>query len=307
MLDLGWLCPVPLRVESARSLISTLPEPGFVDSNLPAYKLASKTVNYPGIEQRWLVVQSQERRESDLGKLSQKVTKAQSKAVEDFKKLSPEKFACEADAIKGLSKLFKQFKYHQINQSQVTQIKSKKKDSSGEISSEISATLFSQNESKINTGFPRAGPFIIATNLLDSNELAHDSILSEYKAQYKAQQSCQRGFAFLKDQLFFADSIFLKSPERRESLGMIMGLCLLVYTLGQRQIRTPLRESKSTVRNQLGKPTDLPSLPWTFQCFQSIYLVNLNQEKHICHWTQERDFIVNLLPYHCFPYYQLLT
>jgi transposase len=37
---------------------------------------------------------------------------------------------------------------------------------------------------------------------------------------------------------------------------MIMGLCLLVYTLAQRQIRTPLRESKSTVRNQLGKQTN---------------------------------------------------
>ena len=134
MSDLSWLCPVPLSVKPAQWLISTLPEPEFVDSNLPGYKLASKTVNYPGIEQRWLVVQNQERRESDLGKLSQKITKAQSKAVQDFKKLSPEKLACEADAIKGLSKLFKQFKYHQINHSKVTQIKSKKKDSSGEIS-----------------------------------------------------------------------------------------------------------------------------------------------------------------------------
>ena len=108
---------------------------------------------------------------------------------------------------------------------------------------EISAK-FSQNESKINTEFLRAGRFIFATNFLDSNELTHDSILNEYKAQ----QSCERGFAFLKDPLFFADSIFLKSPERIESLGMIMGLCLLVYTLGQLQIRTPLRESKSTVK-----------------------------------------------------------
>nr|WP_266889480.1 IS1634 family transposase [Trichormus azollae] len=166
----------------------------------------------------------------------------------------------------------------------------------------MSATV-SQNESKINTEFLRAWPFIIATNLLDSNELTHDSILSEYKAQ----QSCERGFAFLKDPLFFADSIFLKSPERIESLGMVMGLCLLVYTLGQRQIITPLRESKSTVKNQLGKPTDRPTLRWIFPCFQSIHLVTLNQEKHICYWTQERDFIVNLLPYHCFPYYQLVT
>jgi transposase len=123
--------------------------------------------------------------------------------VQDSEKLSPEKFACEADAIKGLSKLFKQFKYHQINQSKVTQIKSKKKDSSGEISSEISATV-SENGSKINTEFVRTGPFIIATNLLDFNELTHDSILSEYKAQ----QSCQRGFAFLKDQLFLQTVFF---------------------------------------------------------------------------------------------------
>ena len=101
MSDLSWLSPVPLSVRSAQWLIWILPETEFVNSNLPGYKLASKTVNYPGIEQRWLVVQSQERRESDLGKLSQRITKAESKAVQDLKKLSPEKFACEADAIKG--------------------------------------------------------------------------------------------------------------------------------------------------------------------------------------------------------------
>jgi hypothetical protein len=49
---------VPLSVKSAQWWISIFPEPEFVDSNLPGYKLASKTVNYPGIEQRWLVVQS---------------------------------------------------------------------------------------------------------------------------------------------------------------------------------------------------------------------------------------------------------
>ena len=58
---------------------------------------------------------------------------------------------------------------------------------------------------------------------------------------------------------------------------MIMGLYLLVYTLAQRQIRTAVRESKSTVKNQLGKPTDRPTLRWIFPCFQSIYLVTLNQ------------------------------
>jgi transposase len=148
-----------------------------------------------------------------------------------------------------------------------------------------------------------AGRFIIATNVLDSKELSNDSMLSEYKAQ----QSCERGFAFLKDPLFFADSIFLKSPERIESLGMIMGLCLLVYTLAQRQIRNALFNSKSTIKNQLGEATDRPTLRWIFQCFQCIHLVEYNNEKHVSNWTQDRDFILNLLPDDCCRYYQLVT
>jgi transposase len=305
MSDLRWLCRVPLSIKLAQLLISTFPESEFIDSNLRGYKFASKTVNYAGIEQRWLVVQSQERRESDLRKLSQKISKAESKAVQELKKLSQEKFACEADAIKALSKLSKQFKYHQIQETQVTEITSNqtsKKDISAGISYQISATV-SRNENKINTEVLSAGRFIIATNVLDSNELSQELMLSEYKAQ----QSCERGFAFLKDPLFFADSIFLKSPERIESLGMIMGLCLLVYTLAQRQIRAALKESKSKIKNQLGKPTDRPTLRWIFQCFQSIHLVAINQEKHISNWTQERDFILNLLPDDCLHYYQLIA
>lgn len=302
MSDLQWLCRVPLSIKAAKSLISTIPESELIDSTIPGYKLASTTENYAGIEQRWLVVQSQERRESDLRKLTQKITKAESKAVQDLKKLSPEEFACEADAMKALSKLSKQFKYHQIKEILVTQVKSKTKDSPQEISYQISATV-SQDESKINTEMVSAGRFIIATNVLDSKELSNDSMLSEYKAQ----QSCERGFAFLKDPLFFADSIFLKSPERIESLGMIMGLCLLVYTLAQRQIRNALFNSKSTIKNQLGKATDRPTLRWIFQCFQCIHLVEYNNEKHVSNWTQDRDFILNLLPDDCCRYYQLVT
>lgn len=302
MSDLQWLCRVPLSIKTAKSLISTIPESEFIDSTIPGYKLGSKTENYAGIEQRWLVVQSQERRESDLRKLTQKITKAESKAVLDLKKLSQERFACEADAIKALSKLSTQFKYHQINESKVTPAKSNKKDSLNEISYQISATVC-QDESKINTELLSAGRFIIATNVLDSQELSDDSMLREYKAQ----QSCERGFGFLKDPLFFADSIFLKSPERIESMGMIMGLCLLVYTLAQRQIRNALKESKSTIKNQLGKATNSPTLRWIFQCFQCIHLITLNQEEHISNWNKDRDFILRLLPDDCLRYYQLAT
>ena len=52
--------------------------------------------------------------------------------------------------------------------------------------------------------------FILATNILSETELAAAEIL----VVYKKQQSCERGFRFLKDPLFFADSLFVKKIGR---------------------------------------------------------------------------------------------
>ena len=77
--------------------------------------------------------------------------------------------------------------------------------------------------------------------MLDSEQLSQQQALE----QYKGQQGNERGFRFLKDPLFFASSVFLKSPERIMALGLIMGLCLLVYNLGQRQLRQALQQADS--------------------------------------------------------------
>jgi transposase len=302
MSELKWLSRVPLSIKAAQLLVLELPESEFIESELLGYSLKENRITYGDIEQRWLVVQSQDRRKADLSKLSQKIIKAETKAIKELKKLSTEKFACEADAIKALSKISKQFKYHQIEQSQVTELTSNNHNNQPEVCYQISAAV-GKNEHQINKEILSAGRFILATNVLDSSVLNSNSMLKEYKAQ----QSCERGFGFLKDPLFFADSIFLKRSERIESLGMIMGLCLLVYTLAQRQIRAALKESKSTIKNQLGKATDCPTLRWIFQCFQCIHLVEFNNEKHISNWTQDRNFILNLLPDNCLHYYQLIT
>nr|WP_157816832.1 hypothetical protein [Nostoc flagelliforme] len=73
----------------------------------------------------------------------------------------------------------------------------------------------------------RAGRFILATNVLDAEELSNDDILREYKAQ----QSTERGFRFLKDPLFFTSSVFLNSTERVAALAMVMGCACLFIVL----------------------------------------------------------------------------
>jgi transposase len=141
---------------------------------------------------------------------------------------------------------------------------------------------------------------VLATNILDEKSFSNDDMLEKYKAQ----QSCERGFRFLKDSLFFADSIFLKSPERIEAMAMIMGLCLLVYTLAQRQIRKALSASKSTISSQLGKSISNPTMRWIFQCFQSIHIVKINNDISISNLTSERKYILTFLPDKCRYYYQ---
>lgn len=124
-------------------------------------------------------------------------------------------------------------------------------------------------------------------------------------SKYKGQQSVERGFKFLKDPLFLTDSVFLKSPHLIEALGLIMGLCLLVYTLGQRQLRQALKLTQSTVKNQLGCPTNRPTLRWIFQCFQSIHLlINLGIIQ-ISNMTPEHLELLKFFPPCCQRYYLL--
>lgn len=121
--------------------------------------------------------------------------------------------------------------------------------------------------------------------------------------KYKNQQSSERGFSFLKDPLFFTDSVFLKSPERIEALALIMGLCLLVYTLAQRQLRQTLKQAQVGIKNQLGRLTERPTLRWIFQCFQAIHLLQVDSVRQVSNLTDERLRILGFFPAPCQVYY----
>jgi transposase len=133
--------------------------------------------------------------------------------------------------------------------------------------------------------------------------LSADDALGEYKAQ----QGVERGFRFLfvsgdprrKDPLFFASSVFLKSPKRIAALDMIMALCLLVYNLGQRQLRQALAHQNETIPNQLGKPTSSPTLRWVFQCFMAVHLVVFQGVSQVVNLTDDRLHILQFFSNSC--------
>ena len=88
-------------------------------------------------------------------------------------------------------------------------------------------------------------------------------------------------------------------------MAMLMGLCLLVYSLGQRELRPHLKESKTGLKNQLGKLTERPTLRWIFQCFQGIHWVRLEGVKQVVNLTEERRFTLSFFPASCQKYYIL--
>lgn len=296
--EILWLSRVPLSIAEAKRLVSSVVESELIESNIKGYSYAVYKSNYASVEQRWLVVQSEVRKQSDLRQLEKRIQKLETNATSQLNKLQKEKFSCYQDAANTILKLSKKLKYHNVENIQIIEKTLTNKNSAQECFYQISATL-SKNEPAINLEIQSAGRFILATNILDENILTPDAMISEYKAQ----QCCERGFGFLKDPLFFADSVFLKTPKRIEALAMIMALCLLVYTLAQRQMRAALSSSNSTVKNQLGKPTERPTLRWIFQCFQSIHIVALNGEKEISNLTPYRQFLLGFFPSECYQYY----
>ena len=69
----------------------------------------------------------------------------------------------------------------------------------------------------------------------------------------------------------------------------IMTLCLMIYNLGQHQVREKLKKEKETLPNQKGKEISNPTLRWIFQMMQVItvayypgqppYILGLNDNK----------------------------
>lgn len=235
------------------------------------------------------------------------MNKVEIEGNQKLRELYQQKFACQPDAIAASEKLSRKLKYHNLTAIQIIEVLSESPAKTSEQAAVSSQTYKIQaflepDASVISAETRQAGRFVLATNVLDVKKLTNDQMLSKYKEQ----QSSERGFGFLKDPLFFTDSVFLKSPERIESLALLMGLCLLVYTLAQRHLRHTLNHSQLSLNNQLGKLTERPTLRWIFQCFQAVHLLIINGGKQISNLTEERLWILRFFPDSCRSYYLLL-
>jgi transposase len=302
-----WLSRVPLTLNEAKQVLRQVQEQEWMSSATEGYRIGEFESKYGGIEQRWFVVESAARRDADLKQLDKRVTQQFQQQQAKLRALCAQEFACEPDARKAAHKFEQSLRHHRLNVLKVVATshhersgRPRRAETPSRYTYRIQATLV-PNPEAIEAERTIAGRFLLATNVLDSKTLSSGQALQEYKDQ----QANERGFRFLKDPLFFTSSVFLKSPQRVMAVAMVMALSLLVYSLAQRKLRQALEAADTGINNQLGKPTQRPTLRWVFQCFQSVHLLLVNGMQRISNLTAERQTILRFLGSACGRYYLL--
>ncbi len=267
-----WISRVPETIAEAKKLLEETGIGEMKKSDIEGYSYKEHTSSYAGVEQKWLVVFSVKSFETEIKTLNKNIEKEREKIEKELWHFSNKEFRCKEDGVSMVNSKAGMWKYHKIDEINIVEMnKTGKKGRPKKDSNEIKKVntiqvTFTKDDAKIEIEKSRKGKFIIAMNDLKQNS-------NEALKEYKGQQSVERGFRFLKDPLFFASSVFLKKPKRIVSLGMVMVLSLLIYSIAQFKLRTALSENKQTIPDQKGKPTMKPTMRWVFQIFDGIHLL----------------------------------
>ena len=105
--NIKWLSRVPLKIKAAQNLVIAKSPGIFIPSKLAGYSYLEVFKTYGEIKQRWLVVKSEKRQESDRERLENKIQKDYTEADKALSQLASQKFACIPDAERAAQKLLK--------------------------------------------------------------------------------------------------------------------------------------------------------------------------------------------------------
>jgi transposase len=277
--DYCWVTRVPETIVEAKQLVEKPSEDIVWVEMGGGYRLSRFASSYGEIDQRWLLIFSEQAYNREKKTFEKKILKEAEKLKQELWHFSKKIFHCEKDATKALEELRKDYKLHRIDSQLIAQNKHavrgkpKKEAEKIHVGYKVAAS-FERDAIEIEKILNRKGRFILATNDLDIENYKDEEILAEYKEQ----QDVERGFRFLKDPWFMVDEIFLKLPRRIEALMMIMTLTLLVYNVGQYQLRERLKKEETTLPDQLGKQVQNPTLRWIFQIMEGVGLVRFYDE-----------------------------
>jgi transposase len=314
MKGIQWISRVPETISQCKEIIKLTNEAitwKEIDDN---YKVSEFSSEYGLVKQRWILVFSNaacKKEKKTFAVNLDKTTKELEKAIEHFEN---KEFASLELANEELKKISKKYKYHKVEISRTNEInhyKTPGRHRDDEKPTRIGFKFdlkYSHDNIEIQNELNTKGRFVLATNVLSEDILDSETVLAEYKNQ----QHTERGFRFLKDSKFMTDEVYLKNPNRIQSLMMIMTLCLLVYKYSQYKIRKILIETNDTLPNQKKQEIQNPTVKWLYQIMLGVILMRVNpyspQEKIIMsNINKTREKIIRLFGTHACEIYSLHT
>jgi len=295
--DFGWISRVPDRINGVSELCQMMAKM-WLDTK-PERAIQALCSNYGGVNQRWLVVYTRSAHERAEKTVNRQLLKQSEANIKAFEQLKKQAFACQDDANRALKSFKKTLDIIQIQDVKIIEVKKfkakgrpKKDQTPDSIDYQIEGSLFSSMDVR-RQKIEAKCCFILATNELDETKLSDEQLLTYYTQD---QQKVEGGFRFMKDPMFRANTIFLKSPKRIEVLMAIMTLCLLVYSALEYRIRQSLKERNARFPHQTGSATDKPTARWVFQFFAGIHVLLIGGiQSIVLNCNVEQSKLLNLL------------
>ncbi|MEG5019685.1 IS1634 family transposase [Microcoleus sp. B4-C2] len=150
MTGIKWITRVPLSIKSAQEKIVDIQESEWQASSKKGYKIAERASEYGNIKQRWLVIESELRKQASIKQIDKQVNKQELSAQASLSKLYRQKFACVADAETAIKNLSDTWKYHKITEIECQEKSHKKPKTPSKKASKID-TIAYQIIGKIET------------------------------------------------------------------------------------------------------------------------------------------------------------
>lgn len=288
---------VPMTLKLAKQALLDL-KPELLTSIGKGYSGHWIESDYGNVEQRWLLVKSEQVTKREESTFYKNLDKNLTKELKALSQLTKKQFACKIDAQKAMDEFSRGCQLLGFEQTNI--IKEPIYTGRGRPKKDVKPTGYHYSIEtspfteldKVKLAKLKVGMFIIATNDTESTELSMPELLEHYKSQQKVE----RGFRFLKSPEFLTSSIFLKKPQRIEALLMIMTLSLLVYAGLEHKVREQLSQSDEFFPSMLkNKTTKKPTALWLFLKFEGINTLEISGQRHITGMQEHQTRLIKLL------------
>jgi len=277
MNDWFWITRVPETLTDAQELIRNIAPDLMVNPQKMSWRCLGN--HFAGVNQRWLVIFSPQAYQRGLKSVNKHCLKRTTANLKTFKKLCQQDFQSIEEAQKALSQFEKTLNLTFVAESHFVEVphyngagRPSTEQKPDKLTYRIEGALASTTKVRMEQ-LQRKSCFILASNQLDMQALSDEQLIETYKGQQKVE----RGFRFLKDPMFMASTLFLKSTKRIMALMMVMTLCLLVYAALEYRIRQTLKEHDKNFPDQKGNGIQNPTARWVFQFFAGIHVLVINQ------------------------------